>query len=111
MPDTGLVCDFLWADLDKDIADWVENDQGASYIQYMFGPDVVTCFLQKHDIDLVVRAHQGVEDGYEFFAKRQLVTFFSVSNYCGECDNAGAVMKIDESLMCSFKVLKPVKKK
>ena len=26
---------------------------------------VVTCFLQKQDMDLVVRAHQVVEDGYE----------------------------------------------
>jgi serine/threonine-protein phosphatase PP1 catalytic subunit len=27
---------------------------------------------------------QVVEDGYEFFAKRQLVTLFSAPNYCGE---------------------------
>ena len=33
--------------------------------------------------------HQVVEDGYEFFAKRQLVTLFSAPNYCGEFDNAG----------------------
>jgi serine/threonine-protein phosphatase PP1 catalytic subunit len=30
-----------------------------------------------------------VEDGYEFFSKRQLVTVFSAPNYCGEFDNAG----------------------
>lgn len=46
-------------------------------------------FLQKHDFDLICRAHQVVEDGYEFFAKRQLVTLFSAPNYCGEFDNAG----------------------
>jgi hypothetical protein len=28
-----------------------------------------------------------VEDGYEFFARRQLVTVFSAPNYCGEFDN------------------------
>jgi len=43
-----------------------------------------------------------VEDGYEFFAKRQLVTLFSAPNYCGEFDNAGALMTVDENLMCSF---------
>ena len=47
---------------------------------------------------------QVVEDGYEFFAKRQLVTIFSAPNYCGEFDNAGGMMSIDESLMCSFQV-------
>mmetsp|Transcript_99439 Transcript_99439/g.257015 ORF Transcript_99439/g.257015 Transcript_99439/m.257015 type:complete len:304 (+) Transcript_99439:140-1051(+) len=108
VPDTGLICDLLWADPDKDIAGWAENDRGVSFI---FGPDVVTSFLQKHDMDLVCRAHQVVEDGYEFFAKRQLITIFSAPNYCGEFDNAGAMMTIDETLMCSFKVLKPVKGK
>jgi hypothetical protein len=45
-----------------------------------------------------------VEDGYEFFARRQLVTVFSAPNYCGEFDNAGAMMSVDETLMCSFQV-------
>jgi serine/threonine-protein phosphatase PP1 catalytic subunit len=52
-----------------------------------------------------------VEDGYEFFAKRQLVTLFSAPNYCGEFDNAGAMMSVDDSLMCSFQILKPAEKK
>ena len=47
---------------------------------------------------------QVVEDGYEFFAKRQLVTIFSAPNYCGEFDNAGGMMTVDETLMCSFQV-------
>ena len=34
---------------------WGENDRGVSYT---FGPDCVTDFLQKHDLDLVCRAHQ-----------------------------------------------------
>jgi serine/threonine-protein phosphatase PP1 catalytic subunit len=48
-----------------------------------------------------------VEDGYEFFAKRQLVTLFSAPNYCGEFDNAGAMMSVDDTLMCSFQVRSP----
>ena len=51
-----------------------------------------------------------MEDGYEFFAQRQLVTIFSAPNYCGEFDNSGAMMSVDENLMCSFQVLKPVAK-
>lgn len=53
---------------------------------------------------LCVRRPQVVEDGYEFFAKRQLVTLFSAPNYCGEFDNAGGMMSVDETLMCSFQV-------
>ena len=52
-----------------------------------------------------------MEDGYEFFADRQLVTIFSAPNYCGEFDNAGAMMTVDETLLCSFQILKPLDKK
>ncbi|KAK2522824.1 hypothetical protein Q9233_010183 [Columba guinea] len=81
VPDQGLLCDLLWSDPDKDVLGWGENDRGV------------------------------VEDGYEFFAKRQLVTLFSAPNYCGEFDNAGAMMSVDETLMCSFQILKPAEKK
>jgi len=108
VPDSGLLCDLMWSDPDADISGWAENDRGVSYT---FGADVVAKFLQKHEFDLVVRAHQVVEDGYEFFADRQLVTIFTAPNYCGEFDNAGAVMAVDESLMCSFRILKPADKK
>ncbi len=77
VPDTGLLCDLLWSDPDKDIVGWGENDRGVSFT---FGPDVVAAFLKRHDLDLICRAHQVVEDGYEFFAKRQLVTLFSAPN-------------------------------
>jgi serine/threonine-protein phosphatase PP1 catalytic subunit len=83
---------------------WGENDRGVSFT---FGGDVVRQFLRRHDLDLVVRAHQVVEDGYEFFAGRELVTVFSAPNYCGEFDNAGAMMTVDDTLMCSFQILKP----
>ncbi|CAN4101654.1 unnamed protein product [Withania somnifera] len=108
IPDTGLLCDLLWSDPGKDVKGWGMNDRGVSYT---FGPDKVSEFLSKHDLDLVCRAHQVVEDGYEFFAERQLVTIFSAPNYCGEFDNAGAMMSVDENLMCSFQILKPAEKK
>lgn len=108
VPDSGLLCDLLWADPDKEKDGWDSNDRGVSYI---FGADIVEGALAKHDLDLICRAHQVVEDGYEFFAKKQLVTVFSAPNYCGEFDNAGAMMSVDDTLMCSFQILKPTQKK
>ena len=32
------------------------------------------------------------------------MTLFSAPNYCGEFDNAGGMMSVDETLMCSFQV-------
>ncbi|CAD8079587.1 unnamed protein product [Paramecium primaurelia] len=104
VPDTGLLCDLLWSDPDKDVQGWADNERGVSYV---FSQEIVQVFLKKHELDLICRAHQVVEDGYEFFSKRQLVTLFSAPNYCGEFDNAGSMMTIDESLMCSFQILKP----
>lgn len=103
IPDSGFLCDLLWSD-PSDITGFGVNDRGVSV---SFGPDVVRSFLGMHDLDLVVRAHQVVEDGYEFFADRKLVTIFSAPNYCGEFDNSAAVLSITESLKCSFQVLKP----
>jgi len=103
IPDTGLLCDLVWSDPDKDMKGWMDSERGVSYV---FGADVVENFLKKLDLDLICRAHQVVEDGYEFFAKRQLVTVFTAPNYCGEFDNSGAMMSVDETLMCSFQILK-----
>ena len=105
IPDTGLLCDLLWSDPDKEATEYDENDRGVSVI---FGEKVVTDFNKKNDLDLIIRAHQFVDDGYEFFANRQLITIFSAPNYCGEFDNSAGIMIIDDSLTCSLKVLRPV---
>ena len=105
IPDTGLLCDLLWSDPDKEAVDYDENDRGVSVI---FGEKVVMDFNKKNDLDLIIRAHQVVDEGYEFFANRQLITIFSAPNYCGEFDNSAGIMIIDDSLTCSLKVLRPV---
>ncbi|KAG2273021.1 hypothetical protein Bca52824_067576 [Brassica carinata] len=104
IPDNGLLCDLLWSDPDQKHEGWCDSDRG---ISCTFGADVVAEFLDKNDLDLICRGHQVVEDGYEFFAKRRLVTIFSAPNYGGEFDNAGALLSVDQSLVCSFEILKP----
>jgi len=108
IPDEGLLCDLLWSDPEKSVRGYAESDRGVSFI---FGTDVLRKFLERFDLDLVCRAHQVVEDGYEFFGSRQLVTIFSAPNYCGEFDNSGAMMSVDDTLMCSFQILRPAAKK
>ena len=103
IPDKGILCDLLWSDPDIDTEEFGKNQRGVSYI---FGQKVVKNITKKLDIDLICRAHQVVENGYEFFAERSLVTVFSAPNYCNQFDNAGALLIIDEELMCNFKILK-----
>lgn len=104
IPDFGLLCDLVWSDPEPDTTGWGISDRGVSYT---FGNDILRKMCKSLDIDLVCRAHQVVEDGYEFECNRKIVTIFSAPHYCGEFDNAGGMMVVREDLMCSFKVLKP----
>ena len=77
VPEYGLLNDLLWSDPADMEAEWEANERGVSYC---FGKKVIMDFLQTHDFDLVCRAHMVVEDGYEFFNDRILVTVFSAPN-------------------------------
>eukprot|EP00756_Hemistasia_phaeocysticola_P036738 Hpha_TRINITY_DN16657_c1_g7::TRINITY_DN16657_c1_g7_i1::g.178466::m.178466/K06269/PPP1C; serine/threonine-protein phosphatase PP1 catalytic subunit len=107
VPDSGLLCDLLWADPEFGLEGWQESDRGVSFL---FGANEVVRFLEAMDMDLIIRAHQVMERGYEFFAERQLVTIFSAPNYCSEFDNDGAIMSIDENLQCSFAIIPAILK-
>lgn len=123
VPEYGLLNDLLWSDPSDTALEWEDNERGVSYC---FGKKIVNEFLANHDLDLVCRAHMVVEgegslvlfiiymkltfhfpDGYQFFNERTLVTVFSAPNYCGEFDNFGAIMSINEELLCSFELLTP----
>lgn len=104
IPEIGLLSDLLWSDPNAKINDWSPNDRG---ISFFYSKKNVNDFLAKFKFDLIVRGHMVVEDGYEFFNKKRLVTVFSAPNYCGEFNNWGAVMSIDKQLLCSFELLKP----
>ena len=107
VPERGLLCDLLRSDPDDSSNGFGSNERGVSVV---FNSKIVQSFLKNNDLDLICRAHQVVEEGYEFFADRKLVTVFSAPNYCGEFDNAGAMMTVNEDLRCSFQILKPINK-
>lgn len=106
VPDHGLLCDLLWSDPDHQVHTWSENERGVSFT---FGPQIIENFLAKHEFELIIRGHQVVNEGYEFFGEsRLLVTLFSAPNYCNVFDNAGAMMVIDSDLVCKLKIIKPL---
>ncbi|GEM12746.1 serine/threonine protein phosphatase [Rhodotorula toruloides] len=100
VPDYGLLNDLLWSDPSDTALDWEDNERGVSYC---FGKSVIGAFLARYDFDLICRAHMVVEDGYEFWNDRTLVTIFSAP-----CDNFGACMSVSEDLLCAFELLKPL---
>ncbi|KAJ7264542.1 Metallo-dependent phosphatase-like protein [Mycena haematopus] len=57
VPEGGILSDILWSDPDGDVTGWAANDRGAGFT---FGADIVANFTQKHDLDLICRAHQAI---------------------------------------------------
>lgn len=102
----GFLCDILWADPSNKNDGWKVNARGASYT---FGRDVTLKFLDNNHIDLLCRAHQVVQNGYEFTYGQRVLTLFSAPNYCNSFDNSGAMMKVNKDLRCTFIVLTPAK--
>uniref|UniRef100_A0A7E4UR68 Serine/threonine-protein phosphatase n=1 Tax=Panagrellus redivivus TaxID=6233 RepID=A0A7E4UR68_PANRE len=100
----GMEIDLLWADPVPGMKGFQANRRGTSF---GFGEDVLAEKCKELNLDLVARAHQVVQDGYEFFGNRKLVTIFSAPHYCGQFDNAAAVMVVDANLQCHFQILRP----
>jgi len=104
VPEYGMLCDILWSDPDKDTEDYFGyNERG---ISVTFSKKLLQKFLNDNNLELLCRAHQVVEEGYEFFGNNSCVTVFSAPNYCGMFDNSGAMMVVDENLKCSFNIIK-----
>jgi serine/threonine-protein phosphatase PP1 catalytic subunit len=110
IPDEGLLCDLMWADPEKAQRNTYEFNSSRG-VGVTFNERAVEDCCNKLDIDLISRSHQVVEDGYEFFADRRLVTIFSAPGYMGDFDNDGAMMDVDETLMCKFIKVKCENKK
>ena len=104
IPDVGLMCDMMWSDPSNSTVKWGENARG---ISCTYNSLAIISFLKNNKLQLLCRAHQLVSDGYKFFANNKMITVFSAPNYCGNCGNDGAVMKVNEDLVCSFIIIKP----
>ncbi|WOL03335.1 serine/threonine-protein phosphatase BSL1-like [Canna indica] len=66
-----------------------------------FGPDRVTEFCKRDKLQLIM-------DGFEGFAQGQLITLFSVTNYCGTANDAGAILVVGRGLLVISKLIHPL---
>ncbi|KAK7112195.1 hypothetical protein V1264_011684 [Littorina saxatilis] len=97
-PYEGPVNDFLWSD-PEEIQGWGRSPRGAGHV---FGSNITEVFLHSNDLSMVSRAHQAVNEGYEWCHDRQVVTTFSAPNYMYRLGNKAAIMQLDESVNTSF---------
>lgn len=132
-PEQQLVVDILWSDpTDSDYGSLTQylsasefgiqpniiRDPAGTGNIVKFGPDRVQSFLHKNNLNLIVRAHECVMDGFERFAGSslspktfslagQLITLFSATDYCGRHKNAGAVLILKRNFEIIPKLIYP----
>ncbi|KAG9313568.1 Metallo-dependent phosphatase-like protein, partial [Chiua virens] len=99
VPDTGLLCDLLWSDPDKDITGWSENDRGVSFT---FGPDVVTRRTYYKYMRLQCDRNTVDEQPYSNFHPTFLSSLYSMIVYVGQPMNRIAVQLVCRTLICMF---------
>ncbi|KAL6506501.1 Serine/threonine-protein phosphatase bsl2 [Orobanche gracilis] len=103
-----ILMDLLWSDpTENDSVEGLRpNARGPGLVT--FGPDRVMEFCNNNDLQLIVRAHECVMDGFERFAQGHLITLFSATNYCGTANNAGAILVLGRDLVVVPKLIHPL---
>ncbi|XP_078161967.1 BRI1 suppressor 1 (BSU1)-like 1 isoform X2 [Carex rostrata] len=103
-----ILMDLLWSDpTENDSIEGLRpNARGPGLVT--FGPDRVTDFCKRNKLQLIIRAHECVMDGFERFAHGQLITLFSATNYCGTANNAGAILVVGRGLVIVPKLIHPL---
>ncbi|VDM36850.1 unnamed protein product [Toxocara canis] len=97
--DIGLINDLIWADPCDACDRYAESPRGVSQV---FGKVAIDEFEDALKIDLIVRAHQVVMDGYEFFHNKRCLTIFSAPCYCGEMNNIAGILFVSAKLECAI---------
>ena len=95
VPETGPMANMLWSD------PWDEPGEGSSARGrgVLFGEDFTKAFLEKNNLELVVRSHDVtacMDNGYAKTHDGKCITIFSAPNYCNSYGNKAAILNVDQ---------------
>lgn len=90
----GIADEILWSDPSENVDLYRSSQRG---IGYEFGHKAISNFLKENKYKLLIRAHQQIQNGFEYSLDNLVLTVFSASNYCGEFDNFCGIIIIDEN--------------
>ncbi|XP_066911519.1 serine/threonine-protein phosphatase 5-like [Clytia hemisphaerica] len=97
-PDSGIMCELLWSDPQP------QNGRAASKrgTGVSFGPDITQNFLNRNNLEYIIRSHEVKDEGYEVAHNGKCITVFSAPNYCDQMGNKGAFITLYEDLKPNF---------
>jgi len=101
------MCDLLWSDpedKDLDFTGFILSPRGAGYV---FGIDISKKFNEINGLQTICRAHQLVNNGYNWVHEKNVCTIFSAPNYCYRCRNQAGIMEVDEKLNLNCQTFDP----
>jgi diadenosine tetraphosphatase ApaH/serine/threonine PP2A family protein phosphatase len=93
------VLDLLWSDpceSDREIGfkpnTFRDSTNTGNIVK--FGADRVMRFLHDNRLNMLIRGHECVMEGYERSSRGDMVTVFSATDYCGKNKNPAAILYI-----------------
>ena len=89
-PESGPLNDILWSD-PMDEKGLAPSPRG---VTRTFGPDITQDFLDRNNLQLLIRSHQVQENGYGVMHNGKCITVFSAPNYIGQMGNKGAIVRL-----------------
>lgn len=90
--DDDFLNSTLWSDPSAECYMYVPSSRGTGHF---FGAQALTDFMKRCNLSLIIRGHECVMGGTEWFFDKKLVTVFSASNYCGVAGNESAILDIE----------------
>ncbi|EAX91442.1 Ser/Thr protein phosphatase, putative [Trichomonas vaginalis G3] len=103
----GAILDYMVSDPDPYKLKWDKKPRGASYV---YGAPQIHEFLDANNLEVLVRGHEMVEDGFEFPFEPDRCTVTVFSAPYGQ-SNKGAVMNIDQNYCCTFTEIPPLERR
>jgi len=101
IPENGIITDLIWSDPKEDVNEYLPSKKG---VGQFYGEKAVNNFLKDNsNIEMIIRSHELVDNGYKYQFNNKLLTVFSAPDYGGRIGlNVGSVLKIDENYQFNF---------
>lgn len=98
----SIINDVIWSDPYYKCG-YTSNPRGCGYL---FGEDVLKQFLMFNNLDMLIRSHQLVIEGYKWDFEGLCLTIWSAPDYMKKCSNPASVLYIEKDVPVTTRSIK-----